>query len=226
MMNSKNQINETDIQKALAALIKNTRTTHRYLSLIEIADWLDMAIQGLGSLKEVADRIGLSKKMLKQFQYIKKLDPKVQKLFASRKIDSVDIAVHLSMLNDKGQIAVAKEIASGKLDSADVRAIREFRKEVKELNINDVIEKVIASRDIKQYVAEFVVRSKRFDKEILRNRFSKICEAHNIISLSLKGSIGKIITNKRGWQLLQQYAKKHRLTKGQAITAIVQGDVE
>jgi hypothetical protein len=226
MMNSKNQINETDIQKALAALIKNTRTTHRYLSLIEIADWLDIAIHGLGSLKEVADRIDLSAKMLKQFQYIRKLTPKVQELFATRIIDSVDIAVHLSMLNDQEQIEVAKELASGNLNSEDVRAIKELKKEVNYLSINEVIEKVKASRDIKQYVSEFVVRSKRSDEESLRNRFSKVLKPHNIISLSLKGSIGKIVLDSRGWQLLQQYAKKHRLTKAQAITAITQGDVE
>ncbi len=225
-MNNKNQLNGTDIQKALAALIKNTRTTRRYLSLIEIAEWIDVAIQGLDSLKEVSDRIGLSTKMLKQFQYVKKLNPKVQKLFASRKIDSVDIAVHLSMFNDKEQIVVAKKAASGNLNSADVRAIREFRKEVSGLDINDVIEKVKASRDIKQYVVEFVVRSKIIDDKILRDRFSKVMEQKNIVSLSLKGSIGKIIINNRGRKLLQQYAKKHRLTNEQAIAALVQGGFE
>jgi len=196
------------------------------LSLIEIAEWIDVAIQGLGSLKEVSDRIGLSTKMLKQFQYVKKLNPKVQKLFASRKIDSVDIAVHLSMFNDKEQIAVAKKAASGSLNSADVRAIREFRKEVSGLGINDVIEKVKASRDIKQYVVEFVVRSKIIDEKILRDRFSTVMEQKNIVSLSLKGSIGKIIINNRGRKLLQQYAKKHRLTNEQAIAALVQGGFE
>ncbi|PQP33266.1 hypothetical protein C6A36_00100 [Desulfobacteraceae bacterium SEEP-SAG10] len=225
-MNDKAQINEKDIQKSLAALIKNTRTTHRHLSLIEIADWLDIAIHGLGSLKEVANRIDLSEKMLKQFQYIRKLAPKVQKLFATRTIDSVDIAVHLSMFNDQEQIEVAKKLASGNLNSADVRAIRELRKEVNNLSINEIIEKVKASRDIKHYVAEFVVRSQISDEESLRNLFSKVLEPQNIISLNLKGSIGKIIINERGWQLLQKYAKKHRLTKAQALTVITQGDVK
>lgn len=225
-MNGKAKINEKDIQKSLAALIKNTRTTRRHLSLIEIVDWLDIAIHGLGSLKEVADRIDLSDKMLKQFQYIRKLTPKVQELFATRIIDSVDIAVHLSMLNDQEQIEVAKELASGNLNSEDVRAIKELKKEVNYLSINEVIEKVKASRNIKQYVSEFVVRSKRSDEESLRNRFLKVLKPHNIISLSLKGSIGKIVLDNRGWQLLQQYAKKHRLTKAQAITAIAQGDID
>ncbi len=226
MKKDKVQINDKNIQKSLAALIKNTRTTHRYLSLVEIADWLDVAIEGLGSFKEVADRIDLSEKMLKQFQYIRELTPTVQKIFASRKIDSVDIAVHLSMFKDQEQIEIAKEIASGNLNSADVRAIRELKKEAKHLCITDVIEKVKASRDVKQYVAEFVIRSKRSDEESLRDRFSKVLKPHNITSLSLKGSIGKIVLDSRGWQLLQQYAKKHRLTKAQAITAIAQGDVE
>lgn len=225
MKKDKVQINNKNIQKSLAALIKNTRTTHRYLSLIEIADWLDIAIEGLGSLKKVADRIDLSEKMLKQFQYIRKLTPTAQKIFASRKIDSVDIAVHLSMFKDQEQIEIAKEIASGNLNSADVRAIRELKKEVENLCITDVIEKVKASRDVKQYIAEFVIRSKRSDEESLRDRFSKVLEPNNIISLSLKGSIGKIIINDKGWSLLQKYSKNHKLTKAQAISTIVQGDV-
>ncbi len=43
--------------------------------------------------------------------------------------------------------------------------------------------------------------------------------------LNIEGR-GKIVLDSRGWQLLQQYAKEHRLTKAQAITAIAQGDVK
>ncbi len=219
-------INDNDNQRSLAALIRNTRTAHRYLSLTEIADWLDIAIDGLGSLKEVADRIDLSEKMLRQFQYIRKLTPTVQDMFSSRKIDSVDIAVHLSMFEEQEQIEIAKQIASGNLNSDDVRAIRELRKEAKHLCIAEVIGKVEASRDVKQYVAEFVIRSKRSDKELLRDRFARVLDARNIISLTLKGSIGRITVNDEGWSLLRQYSKKHNLTRAQAISTMIQGDVK
>jgi len=39
----KGTLSEKEIQKALAALLKNTRTTKRHISLVEIADWLDIA---------------------------------------------------------------------------------------------------------------------------------------------------------------------------------------
>ena len=57
-------------QEALAALIKNTKTQRRSLSLTEIANYLDVAITSLGSIKEAAERIGLSTKMLRQFQFL------------------------------------------------------------------------------------------------------------------------------------------------------------
>lgn len=217
---------DSDIQESLAALIRSTRTTRRHLSLTDIADWLDVAIDGLGSLREVADRIDLSEKMLKQFQYVRRLTPTVQDMFASRQIDSVDIAVHLSMLEDKEQIEVAERIVSGDLNSADVRAIRELKKEALHLSIADVIEKVEASRDIKQYAAEFVIRSRRVDEESIKDRFARVLDRDNIISLSLSGSIGKIVMSNTGWSLLQRYSKKHNLTRAQTISTIAKGEVK
>lgn len=220
------QPSEKQIQKSLAVLIKNTRTTRRYLSLVEIADWLNVAIKGLGSIKEVADRIDLSPKMLKQFTYINKLIPEVQEMFAKRKIDSVDIAVHLSMLNRQEQLLVAEEVAAKQLDSADVRAIRELRNDASDLGIKEVIERVKSSRNVKHYIAEFIVRSKKLRESELRKRFSRIIESENIIKLTKHGPIGRITMNEKGKQLLQQYSNRHGFTKAEAVSMIVRGDVD
>ena len=220
------QPSKKQIQKSLAVLIKNTRTTRRYLSLVEIADWLNVAIKGLGSIKEVADRIDLSPKMLKQFTYINKLIPEVQEMFAKRKIDSVDIATHLSMLNRQEQLLVAEEVAAKQLNSADVRAIRELRNDASDLGIKEVIERVKSSRNVKHYIAEFVVRSKKLRESELRKRFSRIIESENIIKLTKDGPIGRITMNEKGKQLLQQYSNRHGFTKAEAVSMIVRGDVD
>lgn len=220
------QPSKKQIQKSLAVLIKNTRTTRRYLSLVEIADWLNVAIKGLGSIKEVADRIDLSPKMLKQFTYINKLIPEVQEMFANRKIDSVDIAVHLSMLNRQEQLLVAEEVAAKQLNSADVRAIRELRNDASDLGIREVIERVKSSRNVKHYIAEFVVRSKKLRESELRKRFSRIIESENIIKLTKDGPIARITMNEKGKQLLQQYSNRHGFTKAESVSMIVRGDVD
>lgn len=227
-MNNNKEINrptEKEIHKALAVLIKNTRTTKRYISIVEIADWLDIAVRGLGGFREVAERLGLSLKMIKQFTYIKKLVIDVQDMFDKREIDSVDIAVHLSMLNNDEQLLVAKEVAAKQLDSADVRAVRELRKDAPTFNIKHIIEKVTSSKNIKHYIAEFVVRSKTLDEEQLIEYFSKVIKSRNIFKLIKRGSIGHITMNSAGKQLLQEYAIKHGLTKAQAVSLIAKGDI-
>jgi hypothetical protein len=216
---------KTKLQKALAVLIKNTKTTRRQLSLLEIAEWLDIAVEGLGSINAVSDRIGISAKMLGQFQYVKKLSPNLQKLIASRKIDSVDIVVHLSMLNESDQIVIAQEIASSKLDSADIRAIRDLRKSNPKTDIREIIHRVKASKNVKQYIAEFIVRSKATKREILRQRFARIIGDENIISLEIKGPFGVLTMNSQGRKNLEEACKEKGVTKGGMVVAIAEGAI-
>lgn len=223
-MNKKN--NKNNYVKAIAALIKNTKTTKRHISLIEMAEWLDLAVKDLGSINSVAETISLSPNMLRQFLYVKKLSKDVQALFADRKIDSVDAAVHLSMLKKQDQKIVGLAMVEGNLTSAELRAICEFRKGTPDIHMNIIIEKVKSTQNIKQHIAEFVVRSKKIHEQILKKRFAKIIEPQNIISLTLKGSIGRIVISSKGKGLLQKYAKMKGITKGRAISSIVHGEID
>lgn len=212
--------------KAIAALIKNTRTTKRHISLIEMAKWIDVAIKSNENINSVAETISLSPNMLRQFLYVKKLSKDVQALFADRKIDSVDAAVHLSMLKEQDQKIVGKKMAEGKLTSSDLRAIREFRKEAPNTHMNEIIKRVKSTQNIKQYIAEFVVRSKQIQVQMLKKRFAKVIGPQNIISLTLKGPIGRIVMNNDGKNLLQRYARKEYITKAKAISSIVHGEID
>ena len=217
---------EDNGNKAIAVLIENTRTTKRHISLIAMAKWIDVAIKSNGNINSVAETISLSPNMLRQFLYVKKLSKDIQALFADRKIDSVDAAVHLSMLEEQDQKIVSKEMAEGKLTSAELRAIREFRKEVPDIHIYEIIEKVKSTQDIKQYIAEFVVRSKKIHEQMLKKRFAKVIELQNIVSLTLKGPIGRIVMSKNGKNLLQKYANERDFTKAKAISSIVHGEID
>ncbi len=212
--------------KAIAALIKNTRTTKRHISLIKMAEWLDLAIKNLGSINNVAETISLSPNMLRQFLYVRKLSKDVQALFADRKIDSVDAAVHLSMLKEQDQKIIGLAMAKGNLISAELRAIRELRKEAPDMHINEIIKRVKITQNIKQHIAEFVVRSKKIHEQMLKKRFAKVIEPQNIISLTLKGSIGRIVMSSKGKGLLQNYAKRKGITKVRAISSIVHGEID
>ncbi len=218
-------LDEDELEMALAALIRNTRTTRRHLSLPEMARWLDVATEGCGSVSDVAERIGISSKMLRQFLTVKELAPAVQDLFDERRLDSVDMAVHLRMLPPEEQVFVGKEAAAGDLSTADVRAIREFRKEHVHAAIEDVVEKVKSTRNIKQYVIEFVVRGAKIAEQKLLSRFSTAFGDDNIVSMALTGSIGKLVVNQRGRSLLQGLARDSGSTQAEIVNRIVRGEL-
>jgi hypothetical protein len=215
------KVQEDALEAALAILIKNTRTKKRYVSLTELAASVDLAAERVGGLRDLADRLGLSPKMLRQFLAVRSLTPSVRRMFAERRLDSVDMVVHLRMLSPPEQSYVAREAASGHLQTADIRAICEYRKEHPKAAIAKVVERVKATRNIKQYIVDFVVRDPQVRDGELRRRFAGHLGAANIVSLQLSGSLGRLILNKMGRSRLRDAARSHGLSQAEAIYRIV-----
>lgn len=195
-----------NLDAALAILISNTRTQRRPLSLLAVADALSTAIDHLGGYSDVADRIGLSTKMLRQFSYVRRLAPAVQRLFRERRLDSVDAAVHLSMLPRKEQPVLATAIAKGEIDGLDLRAITELRRNESKTNLSDLIKKVKESKTKKQYVAEFVTRGRRTERQI-RAGVERYVPHQEIIRIETDGPLGRLVLTKKGKMYLGLAAK-------------------
>ena len=68
-------------RQALATLISSTRSKRRPVSIPEIAKSLSIALAHFGSLKAVADRVGVSAKMLGQFAAVNHFTKQVKNLF-------------------------------------------------------------------------------------------------------------------------------------------------
>jgi hypothetical protein len=215
---------EDELNLALANLIKNTRTTRRHLSLPEIAHWLGLATASLGSMDKVADRIGLSTKMLRQFLAVNDLALSVRGLFATRQLDSVDVAVHLRMLNLDEQVVVASAAARGDFSTAEIRAICQYRKKQVGAQLEEIMEQVKASRDIKVYVVEFVQRGREGGGRQLRRRLASVLGDDNIVSLKFTGSIGTLVLNKGGRARLLEFCRSRGITKPDAVDKIVNGE--
>ena len=209
------------LEDALAVLIASTRSRKRPLPLTDIAKWLDLALGQLGSYAAVADRIGLSSNMLRQFSNIKKLSPSVRKLFESRDLDSVDAVTHLAMLPERDQAIVAAEIVSGKINTSDIRAVIQLREVGESGPIADLLHRVESSKTKKQYLAEFVLRGKSSKTEIL-DSFCKYIPTHDIVSLELDGSIGRLLLTPSGKQCLLKAARKLGVPTKHVIPAILQ----
>lgn len=212
------------VDEALAALIASTRRVRRRLSLLEVADWLEVARQGLGSLRAVAERIGLSEEMVRQFATVQDLSPRVKKLVAERKIDSVDIAHRLSKLARSEQHVVARARVAGELNSDDVRAVVALRRSAPRLDIQRVIQRVKKSRNIREYLAYFPVPGGARNVRSLRARFGRVVGSENIRSLSIEGALGTLAVNSQGKRRLAEAAKREGLTKRKLIHQIVSAE--
>lgn len=196
------------LDKALAVLIACTRTKKRPLPLTDIAGWLDVAVHNLGGLGPVAERIGITPKMLKLFSRVDELTPSVRALFSSRKLDSIDAANHLSMLPPSEQLKLARALARGDIDTSDVRAVVELRKRSpsKRTSLDRDMERVRASKTQQHYVAEFVIRG-GLNEHTVRAQLSKYIPVSEIVSVEIGGAIGRLILTDKGKAALRKAAK-------------------
>jgi ParB-like chromosome segregation protein Spo0J len=121
-----------DEETALAILFANTKRKKRNVDLITIAKTCEYLTNLYNSQKKVADKVGLSSEMIREFRSALKLPEEVQKLILSRKIDRIDIIKELSSLKNKiKQIALAKNIAN--LKTKDVRDVKRM---IKQANVS------------------------------------------------------------------------------------------
>jgi hypothetical protein len=202
---SDNKITDKKLEEALAVLISSTRSKRRPLPLTEIARWLEIAVAKLGSYAAVADRIGLSAKMVKQFSSVQRLAKPVQRLFESRKLESVDAAAHLAMLPAKEQVIISEALAAGEIDTSDVRAVIQLQQTRGKEPIKTLLRSVQESKTKQEYIAEFVMRGSQDHKNML-TAFQKYISANQILRLELQGAVGRLVLTRKGKQELLRAA--------------------
>jgi DNA-binding transcriptional regulator YdaS (Cro superfamily) len=222
MAKRKEDENDDELNRALAILISNTRSNKRPLPLTEIAKWLNVAVEKLGGYSAVAERIGLSPQMIRQFSYIERLAPSVQQLVASRKLDSVDAVAHLAMLPAKQQQAVAEALAAREIETSDVRAVAQLQRARYSDSIKEILERVKNSKTKREYIAEFVVRGSRNPERILKT-FQKYISPKEIIRVDIDGALGKLVLTQTGKKELFKAARDLGTSINQVIPIILEG---
>jgi hypothetical protein len=111
---------------ALATAYSNTKCKKRPDDLVTVAGAMKYLTETYGS-KAVAEKLNISVEMIRQFLTVLDLPRKVKALFASRQIDSVDVAKELASLGDKKrQETTARAIVNS--PSKDVRDIKRLIK--------------------------------------------------------------------------------------------------
>jgi hypothetical protein len=206
--------------EAIAVLLANTGRPRRKLSLLEVGDWIEVARRELGSLAQVADTIGVSPEMLREFAAVRKLVPEVREMVARRDIDSVDVAHRLARLPDRDQVAVAHAFCARRLTRDDVRAIVPMRRAEPQTPVGDLIARLEASHDLREYLVEFV-RPPNASADDIRARLVPVVGEASIRWLRLGGPVGVLALDEQGRRRLQEEAKRRRLTKRQLVDGLV-----
>jgi hypothetical protein len=218
------QREQSQLDDALAALLVSTKRTKRILSLIEVNEKLRTAERLLGGLRAVAHALGLSDETVRQFRRIEKLSPDVRKLVATRQITSMDLADRLSRFAAADQHAIAAGVVSGTLDACDVRAILALRKANPRASVQDLIRRIRRSRNITEYVAEFLTPQPTPSLPDLQRRLSTLLAPGELRGLEVNGRVGRVIFTTTGKKALEAAAGKERLTKRELLQRLIDGE--
>jgi len=216
------QDRKAEFEWALSVLLQATRTTKRGVDLVTASRALAIAREALGGLKAVADRVGLSEQMLRDFACVEELCAAVRKMYAEKRLTSVDVAVRLSRLPRSEQLTVAREHLAGRLTSKQVRDVVSLRRRNRELSIQDAIGRVRDSADVRTYIIRFPVGPCVPSTSELRGRFSRIVGKGNILSIEVKEDIGILAITPRGEKRLRAEARERATTARGLVESVLE----
>jgi len=125
-MSDKNRENEL-----LAFLFSNTKRKNRVLDLVTLGTYFTELIDLYGSRKKVAEMIGISEEMVRQFLIPLKMPPEIQNFIKNRSIDDIDTILTLNRVKDKNlMIEIANNIIN-----LNTKTSRDIINLIKEKNI-------------------------------------------------------------------------------------------
>lgn len=128
-------MNRSEEDEALALIFANTRRKKRTADLMTLARAFERLVGHYGSQKAVADKVGLSSEMVREFRLLLRLPKAVQNMIRARKIDRLDVAYRIALLDDPStQLEMARQVGdAGSQDTRDiVRLLSKRRLPVKE----------------------------------------------------------------------------------------------
>lgn len=132
-----------DENTALAIIFANTKRKKRNTDLLTIAKSFEYLVKLYGLQKIVADKVGLSTEMIREFLTVLKLPKEIQILVSDRKIDSIDIIREISVIEKSKQITAAYLFVNSL--SKDVRDIKRLVKNTN-ISIEDAKNKILDAK--------------------------------------------------------------------------------
>jgi len=137
-------------ETALAILYENTHKKKRDLDIVSIARATEFLLNLYGSQREVAEKVGLSSEMIRQFLSVLKLPIEIQHMVAEREIDSIDMVKELSSIRDRGKQLIAARMLS-KYDSKDIRDIKRLIN-IENKSVEESIEIILGAKPKNRHI--------------------------------------------------------------------------
>lgn len=211
-------------RKLIAIVIVGTLRNwrERRVNILEVAEALRSLYKLYGSLKRVSATVKLSQEMVRQFLKLLDLTDEVKHLIKQGHINSVDIGYRISKLKKTHQTALARAVVGKNLCSKDVRSVVRYKLDNPKMPINQIVKRVLESKDKKHFVAYLAIEQNTFRKlkrelkakdsaevgQLIPRLFGKVASRENIVHLTLNGRVILIKVTRNGLRQLRDKAKE------------------
>lgn len=195
-------------EKVIARLILSTKRKKRDFDLVQICSDIKWLLNQGMSLSGVAGILGISVGMLGQFLKVDELVKELRNLVQNRDIDSVTLVQNLSKFSEEDQKNIAKALINEEISSIDVRALSPLRRQFPSESINDLIKKLVASKNRKISVIKFPVESLKIGLSEFENKIRSLISSDHFESLIQNDDYCELRISKIGEKKLRQLAKK------------------
>jgi hypothetical protein len=212
------------IADAQAILIVNTRKPRpemRTSSLLEIADAIERLRDPSGDLKPVARIAGVSVEMLQRFLSVRDLSGPVQKLVASRRIDSLNVVHYMHKMSAADQARVARAALKGRLSGSDVRALAPMHHRNPKVGAKALIQRHVASKDRKVYVIRLASSSSPAEVSNARKFLSSAAGQGGYLKSERTCEGIRLVFSERGIANLRQAAALRHATLRDYVTQLL-----
>ena len=215
--------NEISPDKILVRLLQNTHipSNKRKDNIVDIAILIKNLEKEVGDLNAVGKQLMLSKGTLKKFLSALSLSEPVIELVKQRKIDSIEVVYFLSRCTKDEQRFVAGCVLNETLSSSDIKdGLSPLKSQNPDTPIEELVEKLIKSKDKSISVAYLDYPEKYSDVETVKKRLYKIVEK-DFISLEFTPDYGILKITKKGEKKLRNVAKNQNQPLKDLLTQLM-----
>jgi DNA-directed RNA polymerase subunit L len=218
--------------KTLAKIGKGTKRKKKDINELEVAKEIAFLYEMYNSLDKVAKLVKLSPEMVRQIKSLITLEDEVKKLYMDGVLKGYDIGYRISKLQGKDQIMLTKYIIDENLSSKDVRAIVKYKIANSKIPIEEVVTKVIQSKDKKIYVSYLGIEEDTFNRLLrkIKNRdaiktlkfiFNGVVSHKFITSFELNGRVVILKVIKEGLTKIRSKAKELKIPLAKLADTLV-----